>query len=157
MKVKHRNCKVLALITCLLFVVSAARGEESESTENGQSGEPSAISTSTVNATNASNDPLTPKYQVQALNYAMPTVEGQGSRWSDEELLRLIVPYRLGDTTNLVRVYTPLWSAPLGTVVVGGDPPSSGRRDRVFGLGDVTIYSLSIKNVFTPVTPSVPA
>jgi hypothetical protein len=79
-----------AVVSLFLFGVTA-RAQEADNTESSQ------ISVD-PNTTNASNNPLTPRVTLQPQNFAMPVVQGHGGRWSDEELVRLYVPFHLGDT-----------------------------------------------------------
>jgi hypothetical protein len=87
-------------------------------------------------AANASNNPLTPKITLTLQNYAMPLVQGQGSRWSDDAVGRLYVPFKLGDIQNILRIYAPIDAVPAA-------PQSPGGTD--FGLGDWTVFDLVVR------------
>ena len=88
-------------------------------------------------AANASNNPLTPKLTLVLQNYAMPLVQGQGSRWSDDATLQLYAPFKLGDVQNILRVY-----GPIETVPSASQAPGSGTD---FGLGDWTVFDLVVR------------
>src|ERR1700722_7403795 len=84
---------------------AAAQGQEAENTNTASAptadAPPATAPTPTAAAANASNNPPTPKITFLLQNYPMPLVQGQGSRWSDQAVNRLYVPFKLGDTQNI--------------------------------------------------------
>ena len=101
------------MVVGCFVLVAIAQAQEAEDTG-------SSPASDNASATNASNDPLTPKVTVQMQNFAMPLVQGRDSHGSDEELLRLYVPFEIGGVQNMFRVYAPIDSVP-GTGVGSGD------------------------------------
>jgi hypothetical protein len=120
---------VLAALVSLILFAPAAQGQEAGDTESSQL-------TASPNATNASNNPLTPRVTLLMQNYAMPLVQGQGSRWSDEDVGRLYVPFKLGDTQNILRIYAPIDIDPIAP---------EGPKGTDVGLGDWTVFDMVVR------------
>jgi hypothetical protein len=84
------------------------------------------------NLTNSSNNPVTPKTQILAQNYFMPSPQGYGGRPVDQELLRLYWPFMAFGVQNILRIYQPIETRPLFP---------TGRNA---GLDDTTVFDLAL-------------
>jgi hypothetical protein len=83
-------------------------------------------------AANQSNNPITLKTQLILQNFFAPTPQGDRGRSTDEELIRLYLPFKVFGVDNLLRIYQPINTDPLFP---------TGREA---GLGDTTIYDLAL-------------
>jgi hypothetical protein len=120
----------------VLFATSVQAQDAQASRVNSNPANPATNPTnSTANLTNSSNNPVTPKTQILAQNYFMPSPQGYGGRPADEELLRLYWPFMVFGVQNIFRVYQPIYTKPLFP---------TGRNA---GFGDTTVFDLALRKV----------
>src|SRR5258708_24070232 len=103
------HCMRTLLATGFVLFATTAQAQDAPAPQDHSN----SSTNSSTNITNASKNPVTPKTQILAQNYFMPSPQGYGGRQADEEWLRLYSPFIVFGVQSIFRVYHPIDTKPL--------------------------------------------